>query len=480
MYTGPVRRPSRTCTAARCRPSSTAVPRPGSRPNGMRGAAYSSPRPAGPRQGDLPLPELPGAGHALVPRPRARGDAHQRLQRDGGLLLPPRSAERAAGTSRAAPTRSRWPSRTGSSTRTASSSSPTGACRDAGHARPERRAAQPGDITRSGSRSSSGRRRRERLAVAVLPGRAAAVPVPDPRRLERPLLQPDFGGAPVLRYRLRRRVPRRAGEGGHASSSPRRARRRHRRLHGGSTAGTSPSPTTRPSPSRTAICPAIDQPQMANVMQFRVTMPLTSNDTSCNPATGGLHASAHAHGRAPRRTATGNARRRRQDRQGAAARAEGARGIRRGRVEIGPARGPGQQHDARPDVASAIPTIPGRRHRTAARRLDRAVGDHQPDRGRPPDAHAPGAVPDPEPAELDDRDGYSGSGRRRSRQVVRPTRRPHATRARPTGRRCPTTSRTRDGAWAGTPPSAVFSGPVEATCRAFPPRGVRLEGHGEG
>lgn len=40
--------------------------------------------------------------------------------------------------------------------------------------------------------------------------------------------------------------------------------------------------------------PGFDQPQMANVMQFRVTVPLKSKDTSCNPALGGCTRPAYA------------------------------------------------------------------------------------------------------------------------------------------------------------------------------------------
>ena len=170
------------------------------------------------REGGLSLRQRPGSRHALVSRSRARADAAQRRRRTRGLLSSPR---RERGPARTSGRRKRhFASHPGSYFHGARGPFHRLTPRARGRPRPKHSA---GGVRR--------RHPRERNALAVRGGRAAALPVALPERLGLAVLCARLRAAPAVRDdrhgRGLARVTRRPRSG---RPRARRARGRDRRL----------------------------------------------------------------------------------------------------------------------------------------------------------------------------------------------------------------------------------------------------------
>ena len=208
----------------------------------------------------LPVPEREPGLDDLVPRPRARHDAPQRLRRPGGLLPRPRRAGRRRRRARLAVRdagRAARPRTRGERPVPAQQDVLRDPDRDPGSLVQQRRLALLSGLARvlrrDRARLHPGRGvladlepgvlrqhdHGQRQHLAVPDGRAAPLPVPLPRRLPvsfpDPRLRRDPRGGGVA-DRERGRVPRRAGQPDRRSRQPAadgagRAGRRDRRLH---------------------------------------------------------------------------------------------------------------------------------------------------------------------------------------------------------------------------------------------------------
>jgi len=181
----------------------------------------------------LPVPQLPGGDHAVVPRPRAGDDAAQRVRGPRGLLSRPRSLGHRPRRQPGAPPGG------GAGDRARDPGSPV---RHQRPAPPSDRADEPRGASVLVAGVLRRRHRRERRDLAVPGGGAAPLPPPHPERVQRALVPPDAAGRVRharpgdLADRDRRRPAGRARADrapGPADDWARRARRRHRGLLAG-------------------------------------------------------------------------------------------------------------------------------------------------------------------------------------------------------------------------------------------------------